>query len=151
MTTPFIEYWTKKDNISLDDATIHGKAINLEPGLYTMKVLTRVANENRDVAADEYTGITLHVETDRVKENNGVDKYVSKTVDVCKGEAHNDDGINVVSQVFQVDSIIVREKDNHDAEIYFDVENTNANWFNWKFCQFVKVLDLFFWEVFAIK
>ncbi len=146
MTTPFIEYWTKKENISLDDATIHGKAINLEPGLYTMKVLTRVANENRDVAADEYEGITLHVETDRVKENNGVDKYVSKTVDVCKGEAHNDDGINVVSQVFQVDSIIVREKDNHDAEIYFDVENTNANWFNWKFCQFVKVRDLFFWE-----
>jgi hypothetical protein len=147
MTTPFIEYWTNRSNYYLEDATIHGKAINLEPGyLYRLKVLTRVANENRDVAADEYTGITLHVETDRVKENNGRKKEITKSVDVCKGEAHNDGGINVVSQVFQVDSIIVREKDNHDADIYFEVNGTNANWFNWKFCQLDTIRKLYFWE-----
>ena len=144
MTTPFIEYWT--DNGALENATIHARAINLQPGwLYKMKVLTRVTDESGTNPAD-LKGISVRVSTDRVKENNGVPTYNTEPVDICKGEIRKDSHLGVVSQEFVVDSIIVRAKDNHDAHVYFDVENTNANWLAWKFCQFIPVRELKFYE-----
>ncbi len=144
MTTPFIEYWT--DNGALENATIHARAINLQPGwLYKMKVLTRVTDESGTNPAD-LKGISVRVSTDRVKENNGVPTYNTEPVDICKGEIRQDSHLGVVSQEFEVDSIIVRAKDNHDARVYFDIENTNANWLAWKFCQFIPVRELKFYE-----
>jgi len=147
MIPPFIEYWTNSyGGTTLEDGTIHAKAIDLEPGLYKMKVLVRVANESGNVAPEDFKGVSLHVETDRIKENNGVQHFYSDTISVCKGDLHKDGSLDVISQVFVLDSIIIRAKDNGDAHIYFDVENANVNWLAWKFCQFVKIRDLRFDE-----
>jgi len=147
MIPPFIEYWTSRMNdATLEDATIHAKAIDLEPGLYKMNVLVRVANESGNVAPENFKGISLHVETDRVKENNGIQHFYSDTINVCKGDLHKDGKLDVVSQVFEIDSIIIRAKDNADAHIYFNVKDANVNWLAWKDCQFVKVRNLTFDE-----
>lgn len=146
MVIPYIEYWTSRDNDHLENATIHAKAIDLKPGLYKVRVLTRVANENNTVAPDEFRGITMNVTADRVRENNGKSLFMSDTISVCKGEIHKDGALNVVSQEFVIDNVIIRAKDNHDAHVYFNVNETNANWFNWKFCYFEWVRDLKFWE-----
>ena len=144
MIAPFIEYRNSSLNGgTLDNATIHAKAIDLEPGLYKMRIQTRVANESGNVAPADFKGITLHVATDRVNENNGMSVLSSDKVDICKGDVCRDGILDVVSQVFEIDSIIVRSKDNHDVHVYFNIENTNVSWLAWKNCQFTKVRELF--------
>ena len=144
MTAPFIEYRNSSLNGgTLGNATIHAKAIDLEPGLYKMRIQTRVANESGNVAPADFKGITLHVATDRVNENNGMSVLSSDKVDICKGDVCRDGNLDVVSQVFEIDSIIVRSKDNHDVHVYFNIENTNVSWLAWKNCQFTKVRELF--------
>ena len=139
MTTPYMEYWRNSNEGPLEDATIHAKAIDLEKGyLYSVKVLTRVLNENNSIAPDEFQGVRMHVTTDRTWHNNGIPVSSTDTINLCDGEIHRDDAFNVVSQEFEIDSIVVRTRENGEAHVYFTIEDANVNWFNWKFCQFVR-------------
>ncbi len=159
MIPPFIEYWNHYT--SLEDASIHGTALDLEPGLYRVKAYFRAMDESDHIAPEDLEGITFRAETHRYKETGKYEvvpngKYVTwstEATDVCSsGNVYKDGTHNVLAGEVYIDSLIIREKDIdpktncRTAELYFDINNSNVTWFAFKFVKLEKIRDLNFDE-----
>lgn len=144
MTGPFLEYWHNASDGSLPNAQIKATAIGLEPGLYRVTMFARVMDEsNAGAHTDLNHGINFYAKS---KANT------TESASLTDGTEYLDRTHRVIAGIYQVDSLIVREKDcgpnkdNGTAEIVIDINNTDVTWLSYKFVNLTKRRNLEWYE-----
>nr|MCR5314181.1 hypothetical protein [Bacteroidaceae bacterium] len=138
MSVPFIEYW-RDSTLPLEAGKITATARDLEPGyLYSVSMFARVCKQGSDV--DDLHGIYFNAETPANKTDSTLLTTGKKYYDA-------NGALPCIAGYYQVDSLIVRSKDDGTAEVTITIDDeTNVTWLAYKFVHFEKGRKLWWYE-----